>query len=71
MGGNPRSSLAIWPQKPHTHPAEEDSVGDCAQIAPIWLGPRLTGQPQATPCSLERVKSWGGDTPRPGWKGRE
>lgn len=39
MGGNPRLSLAVWPEEPHTHPAEEGSVGDCAQIGPIWPGP--------------------------------
>lgn len=66
MGGNPRSSLAIWPQEPHTHPAEEDSVGDCARIAPMWLGPPTDWVATGHTVQFGKRKSWGGRHPETG-----
>lgn len=63
MGRNSCLSLAVWPQGPHTHPAEEDSVGDCAQIAPVWPGQLTDGAATGHTVQFGKRKSWGGRHP--------
>lgn len=65
MRRNSCLSLAVWPQGPHTPPAEEDSVGDCAQIAPVWPGQLTDGAATGHTVQFGKRKSWGGGaTPR-------